>query len=442
MTQFLQRGVAIMAVLLLTFVVGCASTQKRYEKAMQLEAESRYAEAAEYYIKVLRSEPGLGDARLRLTETGTAAIRLYFSQAETAERQGDYHRAFLLLDEAEDLRSGAQEVGVSLPVPDNFETYRGQIAERGVRDLLDSAAQAEREQNWRDALKAYERALDWYPVPKEQQKTIHLARANVYLDWGEQEFGRERYRAAYERAQQAVEILGSGAREAAPAIELQEEAVSAGTRYVTFFPLWASPELARKTPRGMTEAFDQYLFDEYWSMPPIFIASTDPFQMRRELRRLRYGRTRLSQSEVSEIARVLDADYAVVGEMVVYEEEESDVREERKPARRRGSQVADTSYVVERYTLALTAEVRFRILDPNMRHVVHQETVRTRVSDRVETASYAGDFRDLRLSGSERRLFEETEQETAHRELEEQLIEDLGERLARRVFDQLLSRIP
>ena len=68
---------------------GCASTQKRYDKAEDFELQGRYAEAADYYIKVLEKEPDWEGAPERLQETGNQAIVLFFEEADAAQARGN-----------------------------------------------------------------------------------------------------------------------------------------------------------------------------------------------------------------------------------------------------------------------------------------------------------------------------------------------------------------
>src|SRR5690606_33778159 len=85
-----MHRLSLLLVTLLLFAVGsgCKSTQKRYEKATQLEAQARWAEAARYYIEVLEREPDFEDARQRLGEVGALAIDGYLAAADAALAEG------------------------------------------------------------------------------------------------------------------------------------------------------------------------------------------------------------------------------------------------------------------------------------------------------------------------------------------------------------------
>ena len=60
---------------------------------------------------------------------------------------------------------------------------------------------------------------------------------------------------------------------------------------------------------------------------------------------------------------------------------------------------------------------------------------------RIERGVFAGDYRDLDLSGSELSLFED-EERLAMEELADELVDTLAERLADRIYERLLRQIP
>ena len=68
-------------------------------------------------------------------------------------------------------------------------------------------------------------------------------------------------------------------------------------------------------------------------------------------------------------------------------------------------------------------------------------TVDAEVSGRVTRGVFAGDYRDLDLSGSELSLFEDNER-LAEEEMGDELVDLLAFRLAERVYDRLLRLIP
>ena len=87
------------------------------------------------------------------------------------------------------------------------------------------------------------------------------------------------------------------------------------------------------------------------------------------------------------------------------------------------------------------AEVAFRIIDPHTRREVDHGIARVEVSGRAMRGVFAGDYRDLDLSGSELVLFED-DLRLAEEDLADELVDTLAARLAERVYDRLLRLIP
>ncbi|MCH8963017.1 MAG: hypothetical protein IH820_17320, partial [Bacteroidetes bacterium] len=266
------------------------------------------------------------------------------------------------------------------------------------------------------------------------------------LQWAEYDFDREYYRAGFDRAQHAIDLLGPGHPLAERALAFQEDALASGTRFVAFLPFWRTEDVDRHAPRNVVPDLNDVLLYEHWSAPLLFIAAADPVQLRRELRRLRYDRTIITRRQAAEIGRVADADYVIVGEWTVFERQERNLKEKTRKARMKGRRATtggstDTTYVEQSFRLEFEAEVAFRIIDPRTRREVDHGTARAEVSGRVTRGVFAGDYRDLDLSGSELSLFEDDER-LAEEELGDELVDTLAARLAERVYDRLLRLIP
>ena len=161
---------------------------------------------------------------------------------------------------------------------------------------------------------------------------------------------------------------------------------------------------------------------------------------------MKYDRTVITRREAAEIGRVAEADYVVVGEWTVFERQERNIKEKTRKARMKGRRATtggttDTTYVEQSFRLEFEAEVAFRIIDPHTRSEVDHGTARVEVSGRALRGVFAGDYRDLDLSGSELVLFED-DLRLAEEDLADELVDTLAVRLAERVYDRLLRLIP
>ena len=430
---------------LMLMLAGCVSTQKRYDKAQDLELQGRYAEAAEYYIKVLKKEAEWEGAPERLQEAGNRAVEMFLEDAEAAKFAGNYAAALRALDRLDALRDAAEGVGVTLDVPDDYASYRDELTESAIEAFIARAERAEQAGDWNEALRAYDRAARYTDDP-DQRAALVQAQAEVHLRWADNEFARDYFRAGFDRAQQALDLVGPEHPLAERALAMQATALEAGARAVAFLPFWRTEDVAREAPPNVVQDLNDVMFYDHWSAPLPFIAVADPVQLRRELRRLRYDREIITRRQAAEIGRVVLADYVVVGEWTEMRREERNVKEKTRKARMKGRRATtggsnDTTYVEQDFRLELDAEVVYRIIDPRTRREVDKGIVSADVSGRVKRAVFPGDYRDLDLSGSERSLFEDDER-LATEELGDELVDKLAVLLAERIYDRLLRQIP
>lgn len=437
--------VTLLSGVVLVGAAGCVSTQKRYDKAQDLELQGRFAEAADYYIRVLEREPGWEGALERLQEAGTRAVEGYLAEAEAARLEGRYDEALGVLDRLDALRAEAADVGVALQVPVTYASYRESLAESAIEALLRRGERAEQAGDWPEALQAYERAVRYTDDPVRRAAFAGL-QAGVHLRWAEQDLDGERYQAGFEHAGHILDLVPPEHPLADRALVLQDEALEAGTRIVAFLPFWRTEDVARGAPAAVVQDLNDVLQYDHWSAALPFVAAADPVEMRRELRRLRYDRTVITNRQAAEIGRVVGTDYVVVGEWTAFVRKERNLKEETRRARMRGRAGTvggsrDTTYVEQRYTLAFEATLAYRIIDPHTRRQVDQGTVEADVSGRARRGVFAGDYRDLDLSGVQLGLFEDEERQAVE-ELSAELVDALALRLADRVYDHLLRLIP
>jgi hypothetical protein len=163
--------------------------------------------------------------------------------------------------------------------------------------------------------------------------------------------------------------------------------------------------------------------------------------MRREVRRMRYDERLITRSEASDIGEVLEADFVVVFQAVTLHLEEKRMRERTRKAQTRGRSPQDTTYIEQTYTAEIVAEVEFQVIDTETRREVAEGSVDADASARMTRGVYEGDYRDLDLSRSDHRLFDEEELELSMREIEDELLDLLAPRLADAVFEKILQQI-
>ncbi len=428
-------------------LAGCVSTQDRYEKAQELSAEGRYAEAARYYIRILQDEPDWPNAREELRAAGQHAVDRWLDEAEAAAETGRYETAVAALDDLDALRADTEAVGVTLAVPDDYAAFRSETVEAAADALVAEGRRAEEDGDWQAADAAYERARR-YVRSEQRLARLDEAQARVALRWSEDEMAHRRFRAAYLRAERVFELVDPEHALAADAEALQAEAVEHGTRAVAFLPLWRTGHAAEAAPEYFLDDLNDVLLYDFWTEAPLFVAAVDPVVTRRTLRRMDAHRAVLAASDAAHVGRLLNADFVVVGELASFVRAEEDLEEERHATRIRvrggtgsGPTWRDTSYAVQTFDLVLEAVVDYRVVEPRTGRILERSVARVKHEADRRRGVFRGDYRQLDLSGSELSLFDPDDQRAAERELENQFLDHLAAHMADDVFERILRHI-
>lgn len=442
-----HRYLACVLLSLTLLWAGCVTTTDRYRRAQELTAEGQYVEAARSYVEVLEADADWTEARDELRAVGQRAIDNLQVEAETLEADGRYEQAVDALRTLDDLREEVAAVDVELTVPDDYAAYRADLFRTTADALVEEGTRAEEVGDWPAAADAYERARE-YVQSDERATLLREAQAQVLLQWSEDALAQNHYRTAYERADRISGILAETHPLREDVAALQSTAVERGTRAVAFLPLWRTNRAAENMSRYFLRDFNDVLQLDQWAAAPRFIAPVDPIAARRTLRRMGADRTVLPRSVAAKVGQELGADLVLTGALVRYERVADNIRERERETRIRvrgatgqGPQWRDTTYVVQTFDLELEAEVEYRLIEARTGQSVSRGSVWDRASDEMQRGRFPGDYRQLDLSGSEVSLFNESDLRLSEREVEDRLMDRLGETLANEVFSRVLHRI-
>ncbi len=428
---------AILAVVLLGALAGCVSVEKRYKKGQELEAKGRLEEAAQRYITVLTKEPNMEEARRSLADVGARMVDEYLARARADESDGLYDNAVGAIIRIDSLRGRAGQVGVSLSVPDDYADFRRGTVDAAVVSLFRQGEDLEDAGNWPEALRTYERMIP-YPLAPDQRSRVDGSRARVFIEWAGQDMSRGSFRAAYGHAQNALEIYGPESEAGAEGRTIQKAALDAGTMTVAVLPFWAGQRTGDRPPRGMESSLYDTLLYEYMAAPVPFVGPIDRGAIHREMTRLRVRSGDIPLRTAETMGLALNADFVVLGWIESYMQEDGVPQETARQAPLRRDRSKTVAYTEKRYTVKLTGEVMYRIIDPASRRVVEEETVAANVSAPFRRAYYDGDYTTLDLSRDERMLFDKEGWLRAEEELQASLVKKLAEKMAASVFERVL----
>jgi tetratricopeptide (TPR) repeat protein len=428
---------AVVSVLLAGVMAGCVSTEKRYRKGQELENQGRLEEASQRYIAVLAKEPGREDARRSLEDVGARLIDDWFARARGDGAAGRFEEAVSSIRHIDGFRDRAGQVGVTFAVPEDYRDFRRHMIDSAVAALFRQAEEREAAGNWPGAAERYDR-LRSYALSPEETLRVDGARARVLIRWAEDDMARGAFRAAYGHAESALGGIGPDSEAAAAARSIQKAALDAGTMTVAVLPFWAGPGAGPGTPRGLENRLYDALVFERLDKPVPFFGPIDRGAIHRELDRRRVRSGDIPDRTAAAIGQALGADFVVVGWLEDFRQEDGAAQETARKAPLRRDRAATATYTERRYTVKLTGEVVYRILDPATRKTVEEETVSADVSAPFRRASFDGDPATLDLSREERALFDREAWRRAEEELEDELVDRLAGKIASGLFERVL----
>lgn len=432
--------VAIVTLSLLAALVGCASVEKRYKKGQELEEKGRLEEAARRYISVLAKDPGREDARQRLADVGARVIDDYLAQARADGSDGLYENAVAAIIRIDGLRGRTGQVGVTLPVPDDYAGFRRDMVDAAAASLFRQGEELEDAGNWGEASRRYEK-LRSYPLDPDQMLKVDGSRARTLLRWAERDMELGSFRAAYGRAQSAMDIFGPDSGPGGEARAIQRTALDAGTKTVAVLPFWTDPGAGGATPRGIENDLYDSLLYERMAAPPLFVGPVDRGAIHREMVRLRVRSGDIPARTAVTVGRALNADFVVLGWLASYGQEEGAPEEIARKAPLRRDRSSSAAYTEKRTAVRLTGEVTYRLVETATGRTVEEETVGTQASATFRRAYFDGDYTTLDLSRDERALFNKEEWLRAEEELRASLVDKLAERIAPGIFERVLRYV-
>ncbi|MDB4948463.1 MAG: hypothetical protein JWM27_1112 [Gemmatimonadetes bacterium] len=437
-TRFPTGGLRRMAPALAALAIaGCASTGKKYEQAVQMEQQGRAADAAQRYVDVLKRDPGVADARLRLKETGDRAMADYAREAESLSAAGRPDAAADRFADADALRRAATGAGVELAVSDDYARRRADAYDRAIEGTLAESRDAGTRGGWDAAVSRLERAASRYQPTAEQKRRLDQARYDAFLGHARHELETGRFREAFAQAARALDVFGRTGIDADAALAMQGEALRRGSVHVAMLPPGVRDAFRDSVPGDLAPAMGEALATRHWSQPPAFVVLVGrPF-----LEDVRYGRGQRETTpyDAALRGRQVGADLAVVV-TVDSARREDGVTTDRVAAKTRAG--ADTAYTVNQGRRTLWTRFRFTLVEVGSRRTLYTGAVDGHTSAPYRYATFRGDAGALDLHRGDRDLFRGDWERRVNQELVRELVDQLNDRLASAIFDRLLAQVP
>ena len=450
-----MKPYATLLALVLSFSLwGCATASGAFRDAVEADAAGDDETAFDRYVTALERDPEIQNARGRVALLGRdlATRRLFEADGAPPVRAADLYL------QVEHLVSRAAGVGVRLDLLAGYPADRDAAFRRAVSALLDGGARARGAGDFAASLARLREADAYRPSPEARISLDREAR-ETYTRWAESDLAAGRFRRAFASAQSAIDLSDPRSQQALALVDLQTAILDAGNVRVAFFPIARDDAErddgdrgendgergddergARRVPYRFVADLDDVLNDDHWTLPPPFVLSADPADVRRTLRRERDADDLLERRALlAGLARDLDADLgAAFGISGWTETEEETSRETRTVDRRRGGR---GTYERVRRRLERGATVEYAVVDARTRAVVCEGEVSESARETV-TVHEADDWRDLDVSRSDRRLFTQDHRDEAETALRDELLVSLSGAVAERVYRCVGQRVP
>jgi hypothetical protein len=202
--------------------------------------------------------------------------------------------------------------------------------------------------------------------------------------------------------------------------------------------VWRVERSAQSVPAGLLDDVNDRLATEYWTQPPMFVATIDPAAVRTMLRRLGYDRRALGEVQARAVGTQLDADFAVVAYLTRCGYDRRDKPASYTVATRDGTGAQILVYSQR----VLEVTCMFRVVRVESGKVVAEGTMDTGAARRLRHATYGGDMRKLLLSQKEHAWFDKKRRANVDRELERETATQLSEALAGAVYTEVTKLLP
>lgn len=443
--------------LLLAFAAACTSATDHLNNGIELQTQGRYMDAVYRYAEAWESDSELTEARDRLLAAGDTALSFAMDDADDLERRGDPVSAARVYQRADQMLSRVRQVGLRIVPPSDYGMIRRGIFDHAIGWQLERGDEAKEEGRWADAQEYYRGARESFLMPSRLQVEESLdAETQVLLDWAEVELVDGHPRAAHARAQEALEVRSSPARDVVLQVrDLQGRALDEGTVVVAVLPVTASQAVRDYLGPDFEVELDDMLQLDHWNQPPLFVSMADPVILRREMRGLLRGQIPNSPIVVGRALDLIGADLGVTVTLSRIDVTEEDVDVDRHravipaqsgrpgatPRRSQDGEAMDTvTYSTVEGTLSYYVEANVVVVDVDGREV-ERFTASSSKAGPFHRGEFDGDPTRLPLNREEKAYFDPQTHADEVATIEGALLEDLAVAIAAGTYDTVLRGV-
>lgn len=164
------------------FIQGCAS-KKLTGKAVELENQGLYKEAADYYLRALKKKRDNIEAKVGLKRNGQKVLEDYLKNFYNAYNIKDHKHAVYHYLDARQYQRNVKSVGVSLAFPNQYNTYYAESKNIYLEELYKKGNTALNNKNYEQAQKAFQEIINIDDTYKNTNVLLETAILEpMYLD--------------------------------------------------------------------------------------------------------------------------------------------------------------------------------------------------------------------------------------------------------------------
>jgi len=441
----------------LLVVAGCTSATDHMNNGIELQAQGRYMDAVYRYADAVESDAELSEARDRLSAVADTAIMIAMDDADDLERRGDPVAAARLYQGVDQMLSRVRQVGMRVVPPGDYGTIRRAIFDNAIGWQMVRGDEAREAGRWAEARELYQGARQSFLIPARIQVEESLdSETAVMMEWAEIELMDGRPRAAHARAQEAMEVRSSPARDVVLRVrELQQRALDAGSVVVAALPVDAAPGVRDYLGAEFEIELDDVLQLDHWNQPPLFVQMADPIILRREVRGLLRGQVASSPTIVGRALDLIGADLGVMITLSRIDVTEEDVDIDRYeavipaapsaggvPRRSQSAEAMDTvTYRTVGGDLVYYVEADVIIVDTDGREI-ERFTASSSQTGPFQRGEFDGDPSRLPLGRNQQPFFDPDVLADQVGRIEGALVNDLAVAIAAGTYDTVLMGVP
>ena len=436
-----MRSLKLIFSLMLIFVIGCASADKRFDQGWEMEQQGQYENAAMRYVQALEKDPSLEEARSRLREVGAMAIAERMDEAEELVSRGDPASAAAHFRRADGVAASARMVGVRLVFPEGYALERRAIFDEAFAALVESGVTAGEQGRWEEGLAEFHEARYELEPSGAQRNRALIEESNLLLRWSDYEYDRGHLRQAFYIAEQVQELEWTPPDQAAVAAEYMEDYLDEGEVELLVLPVQVQSRTRENSDHryALAAHLETSLQQGPWREPPAFVLLHNPVAVRDLITQGDILNGDYRPATLALILRLAGADYAAYMQLLGVESTEFDVRSKTETTKTRSGQ--STTFVRETGQRRLQAEARVIIAD-SFGNQIADVIVSGMGSAPFSRGSYDGNPDELNLSRNQVDLFDRFVLESQEQAVREALVRDLSANISGAVYQPTLAQIP